>query len=440
MTKQSVSEQLFELARSSMAGGVSHESRYAAPYPKFIARAKGAHKWDADGNEYVDYAMGSASMLLGHAHPDIVAALSEQAANGVFFADCHEKEVEWSALIQKLVPSAERVRFVGSGTEATMLAIRIARAYSGKNKILRFEGHYHGWHEFVDLGMKAPYDKPSSLGILPGTVEATVVAPPDANWVETALKRDGDIGAIICEVSGANYGSVPLPPGLLASLRRLADEHNAVLIFDEVITGFRWSPGGLQARDGIIPDLTSMAKIVTGGMPGGAVGGRVEFMELLDPSVEFKGRRPGVTHKGTFNGNALVAASGATALAKIATGEPNRLADAAAEKLRTGLRGIIEQHQVAGAVYGEASTFHMYFGDGVEDGSVAGLGAEQIRGVDPVLVNGLRNGLRQRGVDLMSYMGGVTSIAHSDEDIDKTLSAFEETLQSLISDNVVGRI
>jgi glutamate-1-semialdehyde 2,1-aminomutase len=213
-----------------------------------------------------------------------------------------------------------------------------------------------------------------------------------------------------------------------------------VLIFDEVITGFRWSPGGLQARDGIIPDLTSMAKIVTGGMPGGAVGGRVEFMELLDPSVEFKGRRPGVTHKGTFNGNALVAASGATALAKIATGEPNRLADAAAEKLRTGLRGIIEQHQVSGAVYGEASTFHMYFGDGVEDGSVAGLGAEQIRGVDPVLVNGLRNGLRQRGVDLMSYMGGVTSIAHSDEDIDKTLSAFEETLQSLISDNVVGRI
>ena len=131
-------------------------------------RAKGAHKWDADGNEYVDYAMGSASMLLGHAHPDIVAALSEQAANGVFFADCHEKEVEWSALIQKLVPSAERVRFVGSGTEATMLAIRIARAYSGKNKILRFEGHYHGWHEFVDLGMKAPYDKPSSLGIFAG--------------------------------------------------------------------------------------------------------------------------------------------------------------------------------------------------------------------------------------------------------------------------------
>ena len=129
MGDRSESERLFEQARSSMAGGVSHESRYAAPYPKYIARAKGAHKWDADGNEYVDYAMGSASQLLGHAHPDIVAALSEQAANGVFFADCHEKEVEWSALIQKLVPSAERVRFVGSGTEATMLAIRIARAY-----------------------------------------------------------------------------------------------------------------------------------------------------------------------------------------------------------------------------------------------------------------------------------------------------------------------
>jgi glutamate-1-semialdehyde 2,1-aminomutase len=288
--------------------------------------------------------------------------------------------------------------------------------------------------------MKAPYDKPSSLGILPGTVESTVVAPPDADWVEAALKRDGDIGTIICEVSGANYGSVPLPPGFLKELRRLADEHNAVLIFDEVITGFRWSPGGLQARDGIIPDLTSMAKIVTGGMPGGAVGGRAEFMALLDPAHEFKGRRPGVTHKGTFNGNALVAASGAAALSRISTGEPNRLADAAASKLRDGLRGIIEQHQVAGAVYGEASTFHMYFGDGVTDGSVAGLGAEQIRGVDPAVVNGLRGGLRKRGVDLMSYMGGVTSIAHSDADIDKTLGAFEDTLQDLISDDVIGRV
>lgn len=422
-----------------MAGGVSHEARYAEPFPKYIARAKGAHKWDEDGTKYIDYAMGSASMLLGHAHPDIVAAISEQATEGVFFADCHATEIEWSRLIQKMVPSAERVRFVGSGTEATMLAIRIGRAYSGKDKILRFEGHYHGWHEFVDLGMKAPYDQPSSLGILPGTVDATVVAAPTIEAVESALKRDGEIGTIICEVSGANYGSVPLPEGFLIALRRLADEYGAVLIFDEVITGFRWSPGGLQARDGIIPDLTTMAKIVTGGMPGGAVGGRAEFMALLDPAFEFKGRRPGVTHKGTFNGNALVAACAVAALTKISTGEPNRQADTAAGKLRDGLRNIMANHQVAGAVYGEASTFHIYLGEGAEDGSVAGLGAAKIRGVDPTVVRGIRGGLRKRGVDLMSHMSGVTSIAHSDEDIDKTLNAFEDTLREMIADDVLGR-
>ncbi|MED5575698.1 MAG: aminotransferase class III-fold pyridoxal phosphate-dependent enzyme, partial [Pseudomonadota bacterium] len=168
------SEELFGKARERLAGGVSHESRFKGPFPKYIERAEGSRKYEVDGKEYVDYAMGSASLLLGHAHPKVVAELTEQAAKGTFFADCHPLEIEWAGLIQELIPCAERVRFVSSGTEATMLAIRIGRAYSGKNKILRFEGHYHGWHEFVDLGMNAPYDKPTSLGILPGTVESTV--------------------------------------------------------------------------------------------------------------------------------------------------------------------------------------------------------------------------------------------------------------------------
>jgi len=433
------SENLYDRARGSLAGGVSHQSRYVAPFPKYVERAQGSRKWEVDGKEFIDYAMGSASLLLGHAHPDVVKALTEQTSRGTFFADSHPLEVDWAELIQGLIPCAERVRFVGSGTEATMLAIRIARAYSGKNKILRFEGHYHGWHEFVDLGMAAPYDQPSSLGILPGTIEATVVAPPDASRVAEVLDADNEIGTIICEVSGANYGSVPLPYGFLSALRELADQHNAVLIFDEVITGFRWSPGGLQARDKIVPDLTSMAKIVTGGMPGGAVGGKEEIMRLLDPTHEYKGRKPGVVHKGTFNGSPLVSASGVAALTQVKTGEPNRLADAAAKRLRDGIRQIIEQHQVAGAVYGEASTFHIYFGDGVVDGSVAELGAEKIRGVSPEIILALRNGLRERGIDLMSHMSGVTSMAHTDEDVDQTLEAFEDTLRGMISDRLVGR-
>ena len=432
------SEELFQQARERLAGGVSHESRFKGPHPKYIERAEGSRKWEVDGKEYIDYAMGSASLLLGHAHPKVVAALTEQATKGTFFADCHPLEIEWAGLIQELIPSAERVRFVSSGTEATMLAIRIGRGYSGKHKILRFEGHYHGWHEFVDLGMNAPYDKPTSLGILPSTVEATVVVKPDLAAVEAALAADEEIGTIICEVSGANYGSVPLPEGFLPELRRLADAHKAVLIFDEVITGFRWSPGGRQARDGVTPDLTSMAKIVTGGMPGGAVGGREEFMRLLDPQVEFRGRTPGVTHKGTFNGNPLVAASGVAALSEIKTGEPNKLADHAAERMRTGMREVIQQHQVAGAVYGESSTFHLYLGDDAADGSVENLGAEKIRGVPKPVINAMQSGLRKRGVDLMSHMSGITSMAHTDADIDETLNAFEDTVQELIADGHIG--
>ena len=178
--------------------------------------------------------MGSASLLLGHAHPKVVAALTEQAAKGTFFADCHPLEIEWAGLIQELIPCAERVRFMSSGTEATITAMRIGRAFSGKNKILRFEGHYHGWHEFVDLGMNAPYDKPTR-SVFAGDRGIDRRGKTDLEHV--AGNGDDDIGTIICEVSGATCA---LPDGFLPELRRLADEHNAVLIFDEVITGFRW--------------------------------------------------------------------------------------------------------------------------------------------------------------------------------------------------------
>ena len=432
------SEELFERARTTLAGGISHDGRYAEPYPKYVSRASGSRKWEVDGTEYIDYAMGSASLLLGHAHPAVVDAIAAQVGSGTFFADCHPLEVEWAALIQDLIPCADRVRFVGSGTEATMLAMRIGRAYSGKSKILRFDGHYHGWHDYAAMGMKAPYDAMPSLGMLPAAAAATVVVPPDAARVAEALAQDEEIGTIICEVSGANYGCTPLPQGLLPELRRLADAHGAVLIFDEVITGFRWSPGGRQALDGVIPDLTTLAKILTGGLPGGAVVGREEFMQLLDPTVEFKGMRPGVVHKGTFNGNPLAAASGVAALQVVRTGEPQRQADAVAENLRVGMRQILKDHQIRGTVYGESSTFHVYLGD-TPDGTVDGLSAADIRGVSKTMVDALRGGLRRRGVDLMSHMSGITSGAHTDADVDQTLEAFADTIQDMIQQGEIGR-
>ena len=425
---------LYDRAQKVLAGGVSHEGRYTSVTPKYVDRAAGSRKTDVEGREYIDYAMGSASLLLGHAHPEVVRAITEQAERGTFYADCHPLEVDWGERVCKLVPCADQVRFVGSGTEATMLAIRIGRAYSGRPTLLRFEGHYHGWHDYALLGSKAPYDEAPSLGIPPGALDATVVAPTDAARVDEMLAADPNIGTIICEASGANYGSVPVDRNFLLDLREIATRRDCVLIFDEVITGFRWSPGGRQARDEVTPDLSSLAKILTGGMPGGAVVGREEIMRMIDPSHEHRGFKPAVTHKGTFNGSPLVAAGAVAAMKEVATGDHQRRADAAAARLRGGIRSILETHQVRGAVYGESSTFHVFFGETDDQGGVAGLAPDRIRGLPKPVVDGLRLELRDRGVDLMSYTGGVTSSAHSDEDIDQTLTAYEGAIQALVAD------
>lgn len=428
------SEEMFDRARKSIPGGISHENRQAKPHPIYVNHAAGSHKWDVEGKEYVDYAMGSAALLLGHAHPDVITALQEQAAKGTFYADCHPLEIEWAELVKDMVPSADQVRFVGSGTEATLLAIRLSRAYSGRPKIIRFEGHFHGWHDYVALGMTAPYDELSTLGVLPGAAEATVVCPPDADAVADALKNDGDIGTIICEVSGANYGCVPLREGFLADLRRLADEHEVVLIFDEVITGFRWSPGGVQGVSGVTPDLTTMAKIVTGGLPGGALGGKEKVMGLLDPKND-----QNVFHRGTFNGNPLVAAAAVAALKIVKTGEPQRHANGIAGKIRNGMQKVLDEHQVDGVAYGEASTFHVYLGKNSRD-AVDGCVTGELRSIPKDLVQSYQQALRERGVDFMSYLGGVTSSAHTDEDVDKTLEAFEGVIQDLMQQGRIGRV
>ena len=433
------SKELFKRARDVLAGGISHENRYVEPYPAYMRRAKGSRKWDVEGKEFLDFSMGSASLLLGHSHPDVVAAIQEQASLGTYFANCHPLEIEWAELVREMFPSAERLRFTASGTEATMLALRLARAFTGKQKVLRFEQHYHGWHDYLMYGMLAPYGELPSYGVPDALRDLTVVSKPDAGAVEQALKSDRDIAAIICEVSGPNYGSVPLMQEFLRTLRVLADKYEVVLIFDEVITGFRWSPGGMQQVVGVRPDLSTFAKILTGGLPGGAVGGREEILRLLDPSFTFKGRRPGVTHKGTFNGCPIVAAGAVAAMKIVRTGEAQKHANNVAARIREGMRTIMETHQVVGAAYGDSSTFHTYFGPVDKNGGVGGLDPAKIRGLSKELVRGYQLGLRNRGVELMSYMGGVTSLAHTDEDIATFLGAFEATLRDLIREGHVGR-
>jgi glutamate-1-semialdehyde 2,1-aminomutase len=431
------SKDLFDRAVGLLPGGVSHGNRSTTPFPIYIERADGPRAWDVDGNEYIDYSMGSASLLLGHASPTVVKAIQDQAAKGTFFSNCHPLEVQWAALIQQLVPSAERVRFVGSGTEATMLAVRIARAFTGRTKIVRFEGHYHGWHDHLATGMDLPFYEAPSLGLVPGSVEATVVLPAnDPARVEQVLRSDPDIAAVILEASGASWGTVPLVPGFHAELRRLTTQYGVVLVFDEIITGFRYGPGGVQARIGVTPDVTTLAKVVTGGLPGGAVVGRAEIMRVLDPREDFRGKRPGAIHRGTFNANPLVAAAGIATLTEVATGAPQRHADVMAARLRDDMRQVLRRHAVAGTVYGDSSTFHIYIGKP----SIEGLDAAQLKGIPKPVVSGLQQALRARGVDILSYTGGVTSSTHTDREVDETVAIFDDAVKDLVERNVLPRI
>src|SRR6266568_8636697 len=229
---------LFERANKAMAGGVGHDVRYNDIAPTYITHASGSHKWDVDGNEYIDYGMGNAALLLGHAHPAVIEAVQRAAPSGLHFGNDHPEMIDWAELILSLIPSAERVRFVNSGTEGTMLALRLARAFSGREKVLRLEGHFSGWHDYVGKGAAPPFDVAVSLGIPRATLETIVVVPADLASIERTLIENPDIGTLMLEPSGASWATVPLTHQFNRDLRDLTRKYGVLLIYDEVITGF----------------------------------------------------------------------------------------------------------------------------------------------------------------------------------------------------------
>ena len=416
------------------SGGGGHDGYVADPFPVTIERGQGPRKWDVDGNEYIDYGLGSASLLLGHSHPEVVEALMQAAPAGSHYGSPVEKVLEWGERVCNMVPCADKVRFVGSGAEATALALRIARAFSGKDKIVRWESHYHGWHDYVMPGNLAPFDVPASTGIPKGTVDSVVVLPPDLDALERVLATDNDIAGVITEGSGASYGTVPLVPGFVQGVRDLTRRYGVVMVLDEVITGFRWSTGGLQQVLGLDPDLCTMAKILTGGLPGGAVAGRKDVMSVMEITGDADHDRfQRVYHGGTFNANPYCAATGNAALRIAATGEMQDTADRMAERLRVGLRDIIDRREVAASVYGESSTFHIYFGGR----SIEGLDANALKGGSSAIQTNFRQALQVRGVDLMSRTSGVLSGVHTEADIDQSLEAFDGAIQAMIEEGLV---
>ncbi|MBM3572559.1 MAG: aminotransferase class III-fold pyridoxal phosphate-dependent enzyme, partial [Alphaproteobacteria bacterium] len=296
------SAELAAKARSLLPSGVAHDSRNFDPHPIYVARAQGPRKWDVDGNEYVDYYGGHGALLLGHNHSQVMAAAHAQLDRGTHFGACHELEVRWAELVCRLVPGAERVRFTSSGTEATLMALRLARAFTGRQKLVRVRGHFHGWHDHMTSGHTNHFDGTPTIGVLGGVAEnVLLVDPNDTVGLTRLFDQHKYIAAAIVEPTGANFGRMPLHPLFIRSLRELTRASGALLIFDEVVTGFRVAPGGAQQVLGITADLVALAKILAGGLPGGAVAGRKDVLDILDFAATKALGQEKIQHPGTFN-------------------------------------------------------------------------------------------------------------------------------------------
>ncbi len=312
------SRRLFELSATRIPGGVNspvRAFRAVGGTPPFISRGSGARIWDVDGNEYVDHVCSWGPLLFGHAHPAILDAVNRAASRGTSFGAPTEAEFMLANKIHRFMPSMEMVRLVSSGTEATMSAVRLARGFTGRDAVIKFNGCYHGHSDgfLVQAGSGATtLGSPDSPGVIPGTVAATLQVPFNdlAAAEETATRNGERLAAVIVEPVAGNMGVIPPAEGFLEGLRRLCDRHGALLIFDEVITGFRLGPGGAQQLLGVRPDLTTLGKIIGGGLPLGAFGGRADVMEALAPSGP-------VYQAGTLSGNPVAVAAGLAALGLI---------------------------------------------------------------------------------------------------------------------------
>lgn len=440
--KFAVSAQLADKARGIFPSGVTHDQRYLAPFPPYVEEARGAYKWTAEGHRLIDFGMGHGALIFGHADPEIVRAVQDQVAKGTHYAASHEGEIEWARLVQSLVPSAERVRFTSSGTEATLMALRLARSFTGKNGILKFAGHFHGWHDYATAGVAPPYDVPVATGVPAGTLSTVRVVPPDLTAVERLFREDRDLAGVIFEPGGASWGTQPLPAGFQEGLRRLCDRYGVLLIVDEVVAGFRMARGGGQEFYGFRADLAAYAKVLAGGLPGGCVAGRADILDRLsfhgDPEWD---RFQKIAHPGTFNANPLSAAAGIACLRRVATGEPLvRVAELGQAAIRRFNR-VLDDLGLAGCFYGEGSLFHLVLGlecpeRGGED-PTCGLTHERLRQAPPAkYLPYLHRAMLMEGVHLFST-GGILSTAHTEEDLEFTAEALRRSLTQLRAEGLL---
>ena len=433
------SAELHRRAERTFPNGVTHDIRYFAPFPIYVDHALGARKWDVDGNEIIDYVMGHGALLLGHAHPTLVRAVTRQIARGTHYGASTELEMEWAGWIKRLVPSAQKVRFHSSGTEATMMAIRLARAYTGRNKLVRFALNFHGWNDSVVGYVRPEETLPRSPGIPAAYLGEQIVLPQnDVGALATTLGEEKDVAAVIIEPTGASASTVPIDLDFLTFLRQRTAREGVLLIFDEVVTGFRVGPGGAQERFRIKPDLTALAKIAAGGLPGAAVAGRAEIIDCIefrrDAEWNVHGR---VAHQGTYNANPLSAAAGIAMLEAISDGKAQAHAEEMAKRLCRGANHVMRKLGVKGCAYTISSMFHMSIGvdcpepaDGWEWQWEGPPGAS-VPMTPPKVMSAFRQAMLNSGGGDFMRTGGLTSAVHTEKDIDETLAALLPALSGM---------
>ncbi|MBN9535284.1 MAG: aspartate aminotransferase family protein [Alphaproteobacteria bacterium] len=424
---------LYERSRKHMAGGVSSNVRYASvPVPLFFARGEGARLHDVDGNVHIDYVLGNGPAILGHAPKPVIDAVAASLAEGQVFAAQHPREAELAERLTRLLPGAEVVRFATSGTEAVLMAMRLARGFTGRTKILKFEGHYHGWSDQAFISTKpsaneagpieAPVAVAGSPGMPPSVLDDVVVCSwNDLDLLAEALQRHrGEIAGVIMEPVMVNGGAIPPALGYLEGVRDLCRQHGALFICDEVITGFRVALGGAQAKYGVTADLAIYAKAVAAGFPLALVAGRREVMDTLVDK--------GVMHGGTYNGNvqSMAAALAALDLLEADNGVVYRDMEARGRELMDGLAALAAKHRLAMLVHGLPAIFQTFFTKGT-----APRNYRESAATDRDAMLAFHAALQEEGVRVQQGGRWFLSTAHDKSVIAETLAAADRAMAKM---------
>jgi glutamate-1-semialdehyde 2,1-aminomutase len=409
---------LHERAEKVLPGGVSYAIRYFEPYPFYTVRAKGSKLFDVDGNEYVDFWLGHTALILGHSPPKVMKDVGRQMNVGTHFGTAHELEVKLAEQIAKMVPSAEVTRFTNSGTEANMYAVRLARAYTGRSKILKFEGGWHGGYDALHVGVRPPFDVPESAGLTKGAVQDTLLAP--FNDIEEVRKgvEGKDVAAIIIEPVLGSGGCIPAEKEFLKELRELCDERGILLIFDEVITGFRLAPGGAQQYFGVESDLTVFGKILGGGFPVGAFSGNREIMGRLNTRIFHRPQNS--FHGGTFSANPVTMVAGLATLKILEDGRRIAAINKIGEKIKKETADIFESHDINVQVTGVGSLFRVHFAEKPVKNVLDTYGDDEDK------LSEYHQHLITRGVFFLPTHLGALSTAHTKADINKLFTLTED--------------